>query len=398
MSRSDVDAQILEGATVVFTGRLACMTHEEAADLVRACGGETARKPSRNCAMLVIGGDASLIERDGRITRNLERARELAKEGSPIRIVTEKEFLRHLGLEDREEGVHRYYTMAQLSRILGVPRDRIRMWMNRGLIRPAREVRRLCYFDFQQVRDAKTLWDLSQAGVSLDRIRASLDRLRRWMPDLDRPIANLDLLERDGKLLVRLGDGELVEPSGQLVFDLEGGGSSPAEEPIDAPRTLEQWLDLALHQEQAGEFEKAEEAYRAALMVAGPQPVLCFNLANVLYAIGHKERAVERFYQAVEMDQDYVEAWNNLGNVLGDLGAHPEAIEAYDRAIELAPDYPDPHFNVAETHAALGDVGAARQHWLVYLKLDPESPWAERIREALRQNAGDAPGRPAPDA
>jgi tetratricopeptide (TPR) repeat protein len=343
--------------------------------------------------MLVVGREGSLLQSDGRITVNLRRARELQREGASIEILSERDFLRRLGLESREGDIHRFYTMAQLSRILDLPRDRIRLWMRVGLIRPVKVVHRLCYFDFHQVRDAKTLSDLSRAGVSLDRIRGSLEKLKNWMPDLDHPIAQLDLIEREGRLLVRLEDGKLVEPSGQMVFDLEGtkGEGSTADGPeirtADGPRTAEEWLDKALRDEEAGRLEEAELAYRHALFLGGPQPVLCFNLANVLYARDEKKRALERLYQAVEMDAEYVEAWNNLGNVLGDLHRLDEAVESYRMALRVAPDYADAHYNLGETLSALGRKAEARPHWLAYLKQDPHSPWAEKIRFRLRSES-----------
>jgi len=284
--------------------------------------------------------------------------------------------------------------MAQLSRILEVPRDRIRFWMRIGLIRPVRVVHRLCYFDFHQVRDAKVLSDLCRSGVSLDRIRDSLSKLKSWMPDLDHPISQIDPVEREGRILFRLDDGNLVEPSGQLVFDLKdekqaaeptapAGGAKPGVPPRDA-RSAEDWLDEALRHEEAGRLEEAEIAYRHALFVGGPQPVLCFNLANVLFSRGEKSRALERLYQAVEMDAEYIEAWNNLGNVLADLNRLEEAVEAYRMALRIVPEYADAHYNLAETLSALGRESEARRHWLTYLKQDPHSPWAERIRERLR--------------
>lgn len=382
----DVNPTLLRDASVVLVGRLASMTHEEAEELVEACGGRIAAKPSRVRTIVVVAEDAAALDRAGHSSAKLMRARELIREGRPVRIVAEKEFLRSLGLEDREGGVHRYYTTAQLGRILDVPRDRIRLWMRVGLIRPAKIVHRLCYFDFHQVRDAKTLVELSKSGMSLERIRASVRELKRWRPEIDRPLASFELVERAGRVLVRTDDGILAEPSGQLVFDLDAEREEP---PQPEPTSIDDWLDLALHHEQAGRLEDAERAYRRALSVAGPQPVLCFNLANVLYNLGRKERAAERFSQAVEMDPEYVEAWNNLGNVHGDLEEPQAAIAAYRRAIELAPDYPDPHYNLAETYRLVGDLGNAREHWLTYLKIDPESPWADRIREDLRDELDD---------
>lgn len=375
-------AATLRDTSVVFIGHLASMTHEEAEELVHAFGGAVTRKPTRTRSMVVVGDDARSLDRAGKTPQKLLRAHELASQGYPIRIVAEKDFMRSLGLEDREGGVHRLYTLAQLGRILDVPRDRIRLWMRMGLIRPTKVLHRLCYFDFAQIRDAKALRELWQSGVSLDKIRRGVADLRRWRPDLTQPLVNLELVERAGGLLVRTDDGVLAETSGQMLLGFDDRESEAASAP--QPSTIEDWLDLALHHEQAGRLGDAESAYRRALTVAGPQPVLCFNLANVLYALGKKDRAAERFCQAVEMDPEYVEAWNNLGNVLGDLEEFEDAIHAYRCAIDLAPDYPDPHYNLAETYRLVGDRGSARIHWLAYLEIDPESPWADRIRQELR--------------
>ena len=379
----DTDASALRDTTVVFIGRLASMTHEEAEEMVRAMGGVVARKPLRSRSTVVVADDVRSLDRSGETPMKLARAHELAAQGYPVRIVPERDFMRSLGLENSEGGVHRLYTTAQLGRILDVSRDRIRLWMRIGLIRPTKIVHRLCYFDFAQVRHAKALRELWRGGISLEKIRKGLADLRRWRPDLDQPLVSLELVERAGRLLVRTDDGVLAETSGQMLFGFDQ--DAPPEPSAPEPSTIEDWLDLALHHEQAGRLEDAENAYRRALTVAGPQPVLCFNLANVLYALGKKQRAAERFCQAVEMDPEYVEAWNNLGNVLGDLEEFEQAITAYRCAIDLAPDYPDPHYNLAETYRMVGDRASARSHWLAYLDIDPESPWADRIRQELRE-------------
>ena len=53
-----------------------------------------------------------------------------------------------------------------LAELLGVSVAVIRRWHRRGLIVPAREVRRLPYFDFHEVATARRLAQLLAAGVS----------------------------------------------------------------------------------------------------------------------------------------------------------------------------------------------------------------------------------------
>ena len=62
-----------------------------------------------------------------------------------------------------------------LADLLDVPVAVIRRWQRRGLIVPVREVRRLPYFDFQEVATARRLAELLAAGVSPRAIERKLE-------------------------------------------------------------------------------------------------------------------------------------------------------------------------------------------------------------------------------
>jgi tetratricopeptide (TPR) repeat protein len=156
--------------------------------------------------------------------------------------------------------------------------------------------------------------------------------------------------------------------------------------PFEAQASADVLFERALEAEEQGEPARAVEIYQKLLLREGPQPELCFNLGNALYALGQREAARERFRQAVELDADYVEAWNNLGNVLSETGDREAAVSAFTRALELDPHYSDAHFNLAETLAELGQREQARPHWQTYLKYDHRSEWSTRAR---RQLAGE---------
>jgi len=388
MKKPASEKPLLQGQEVAFTGRLASLTRKEAAGLVTDLGGVFVSSPGRRTTLLVMGQEGWPLREDGRLTRKLERARALQDSGQSISIIPEEEFLERISLSERRENIHRLYTITQLTRILEVPRDRVRLWMRTGLIRPVRMVHHLAYFDFHQVAAARMLCRLTGAGVTAGRIRKSLLALKAWSPGVERSLWQLSLLERQGRILVRLENGQLAEPSGQLLFDFmaEEEPQEPERPPLRVdlnPRTAEGWFELALRREDEGELEEAAEAYRRALLLAGPQAELCFNLANVLYELDRKDQAVERFYQALELEPEYVEAWNNLGNALGDLGEQEKAIEAYRRALKVEPGYADAHYNLAETLRQAGREGEARIHWKAYLKQDPGSVWAENVRQQL---------------
>ena len=382
----------LDGLEVAITGKLASMNRDEAVRRIADAGGHYAAEPTETTAILVVGFAVLPLAEDGRPTQSLRAARELRERGTGIEILTEEQWLQRLGLDGSPTDLQRLYTTVQLSRILGVPTRVIRAWVRHGLIRPAREVNRLSFFEFRQVSAARTLAELSARGVSPARIRRSLEQLGHWMPEGDRSLAQLETLEGGGQLLVRLEEGQLAEPSGQLRLDFDGAlpRPAPAAPKLQPERTrAEAWFEAGVIAEEEGRYAAAALAYEKTLEAGEVRAEVCFNLGNALYALDKKQAAADRFAQATEMEPDYVEAWNNLGNALSDLGRTREAVSAYRRALSIEPDYADAHFNLAEALALLGDRPAAQRHWRAYLFHDPNSSWAEQVRERLEQDEPD---------
>jgi tetratricopeptide (TPR) repeat protein len=386
MSAPAMDAAWLAGKQVAFTGRLASMTRAEAAKLVEAHGGTFVTVVSRHTAYLVVGQEGLPLTKDGALSNKLQKARELDG-AAEIRILSEEEFFDRLGVAERSGGVHRLFSTAQLCRLLRVPRDRLRSWLRQGLIRPAETTQGVCLFDFQQVTSLKTLWELSQAGVTAGQIRRSLEQLRQWLAGADEPLAQLALIERDGRLFVRLDEGQLADPSGQLQFDFAGDASPTIVAGESAAPPADDWWERGFEQEERGEWQGAAESYREALLAGGPHPQLCFNLGNVLYALGQKGQAAERFRQAVELERSFSGAWNNLGNVLAELGQMDDALAAFREALEQQPAYADAHYNLADALEQAGRFSEARSHWKAYVRLEPVGPWAQHARRRLSSSA-----------
>lgn len=380
------DKAVLRDKKVALTGRLAAMTHREAAQLIEDFGGTTVQTPTRDTDFLVVGREGLPLGDDGQPTASLLAARKLQALGYAIEIVSEDAFLSKLHLLEDEQKIRRRYTIVQLTRILGVSRDRIRAWMRSGLIEPVETVHRLAYFDYQQVTSAKMLSDLVSSGLTPAQIRESLRRLSRWLPDTDFSLSQLSVLEASQRLLVRLEDGRLAEPSGQLLMTFEP--DQQATLALDAAdKTAEQWFHEAASLEDAGFFQQAADAYRAAVQCDPDDAVLHFSLGNVLYSLGNGRQASVHFRRAVELEPSYVEAWNNLGNLLAELGQTEEATTALRYALHIVPNYADAHFNLASILVAAGQTGEAARHWQEYLALDPHSPWADEAKTHLNAAA-----------
>ncbi|MGB7344431.1 MAG: BRCT domain-containing protein [Pirellulaceae bacterium] len=92
----------LDGASFVFTGKLATMTRAEAKKKVTTAGGANSSSVNKKLDYLVIGDEGSPLYGQGRKGSKQLKGEELIEEGSPMRIISETAFLQMLAGEQRE--------------------------------------------------------------------------------------------------------------------------------------------------------------------------------------------------------------------------------------------------------------------------------------------------------
>jgi tetratricopeptide (TPR) repeat protein len=229
----------------------------------------------------------------------------------------------------------------------------------------------------------------------IDRRLAEISRL---LPGVDRPLGDPRVVVEGRRLFLRLGE-DLAEPGGQLLFDFDqrqledDATETPATIAItaahraggdDSLETLvEQLQQEAIDWEDEGQLDRAAAAYRTLLMAAGPRAEIHFALADVLYRANDLSAARERYYAALEIDEEYVEARASLGCVLAETGELELAAATFAGALEYHPDFADVHYHLAHTLDRLGRHDEAAGHFETFLELAPESPWAEAARDRL---------------
>ena len=393
------DLSPLAGKRVAFVGKLGGVTRREAQQLVRQQGGTPVERGASDVDLVVIGADElPLADEDVPLD---DASRQAAAEGR-LEIISETQLWQRLGLVESEQHVRRLYTPAMLADLLGISVSTIRRWHRRGLIVPAREVRRLPYFDFQEVATARRLAQLLAAGATPASIEKKLAELSRYVPEVERPLVQLSVIVEGRQLLLRQGEG-LIEPGGQLRFDfqaleaqvdqtdsldfsLQGPPTLSLAGHVESqarPASIDELLQNATQLEDEGQLATAAELVRVALAAGGPKPEICFQLAELLYRLGDLSAARERYYIAIELDEDYVEARANLGCVLAELGQHELAVSAFQGALAFHRDYPDVHYHLARTLDELGRREEADLHWREFLALAPDSPWADEAAARL---------------
>lgn len=394
---SDTNERMLAGQRVALVGKLAGMPRRAAEELIRRHGGSIAAHIDADTELVIVGDESpdgnALVAAEA----SLDDAARLAWQEGRLQILRESELWTRLGLVDAGQEVQRLYTPVMLAELVRVPARAVRHWHRKGHLDAERNVGRLPYFNFEQVRIAQRLAELLTAGCSLSQIDRKLDELNRLRPDALRPLADASVVVVGRRLYVRRGE-LLTEPSGQLLIDFDAprvghgeneqdsialatipisAGGRPNADDASTSLATDDLRSLADDFEQNGEADRAIEVYRSILMSGDFSAEDHFSLAELLYRSGDLAAARERYYAAIELDENYVEARANLGCLLTEQGEHALAEAAFRGALEYHPDFADAHFHLARLLDAQNQSRAASHHWKCFLNLAPASPWAE---------------------
>ena len=369
------------GLRVAVIGRLAAMTRQELQNRLAERGlfliSDVTDEPD-----WIVFGEFDLAWADD------ARLAPLLGKPAPPEVISESELWRRLGLTPPQSETKSLFTPAMIADLVKVPVREVRRWYRLGLLTPVEVVHRLPYFDYEGLLDARRLALLRQSGISAYRMSKILANLCRAIPRWKERFRQLSLVVSGRTVFFQSGN-KLIDHRGQLQlnFDASDGDHGewddapsilaiPARIEVDRPaQSLSEIMELAELAESRSEWEKAAELYRAALAVSGPNPEVCFRLADVLYQMGDLNGARERYFMAVELDEDYIEARLNLGSVLAELGQTELAISAYRGTLATYPDYADAHLLLARLLDDLGQHEEAVEHWQRFVMLAPESPW-----------------------
>lgn len=390
---SSLDLPEIVDRKIGFVGKLAGMNRKELKQLIRERGGFFCDVADPAIELVVLGEDG--LTRDEFCVQHQELAEQVAN--GAVELLLETEFWQLLGLVDQEHGTRRLYTPAMLAELLNVPIKTIRRWHRRGLIKPTRQVHKLPYFDFEEVASARKIAGLVSSGASQAAIEAKLKQLIDQFPDAQRPLSQLSIIAEGRNILLREGDG-LVEPGGQQRLNFESPTDDDAEPPnvsviaiesaridsdIEKLSEPEDFIELATELEDVDEIESACEVYRSMMLAFGSTAEICFRLAENLFQLGELNAARERYYSAIELDQQFVEARASLGCVLAELEKPELAISAFKGALEHHPEYADVMYHLAQQLDSVGRDDEAQIHWQNFLNLAPKSPWADEARDRL---------------
>jgi tetratricopeptide (TPR) repeat protein len=269
------------------------------------------------------------------------------------------------------------YSVADVEKLLRIPRSTIRALVKAGFVAPARGARQAWQFSFQDLIVLRTAQALAAARVPPARITRSLKALRRQLPD-QMPLSGLSIGAVGDQVVVRDGAAQRRVDSGQYLLAFEGnpqaGALSVVERP-QPPRPAEttDWYERALALE-ADDPEGAIEAYGKAIESEPARLAARINLGRLLHDTGKLARAERAYRDALALGGgDDATLLYNLAVLLEDLDRRADALEAYKAALRADPALVDAHYNVALLYEKLKRPREALRHMAQYRRLNRDA-------------------------
>ena len=112
-----------------------------------------------------------------------------------------------------------------------------------------------------------------------------------------------------------------------------------------------------------------------------------YNLGLAYSNVGQPERAMENYEMALLADSNYADARFNYAILLREQGYTDDAITQLEKMLAENPNDASAHLSVATIYAHdRATFAKARDHYLTFLRLSPNSPAARDIRRWLDQN------------
>ena len=260
------------------------------------------------------------------------------------------------------------YSPAALCRILRVTEAELRTCLRAASLPISTAKKSLHDYSFQQLVVLRTTKGLSEAGVSIRRIRKVLASLQRQLGDA-RSMASVKVYASGRGVIVWDGANRWQPDSGQYVLNFEARPPASATLLTPRSRTRISRTESALLWCSRGEElqdhapDAACKAYEEALRLDPSLAEAHVNAGRLYHEAGRLEDAEASYRSAITHSPDLAVAYFNLGVVLEDQGQDTQAITAYQQALQLDAVFHMAHCQLAELYERHGRPKDALRHY-----------------------------------
>jgi tetratricopeptide (TPR) repeat protein len=226
----------------------------------------------------------------------------------------------------------------------------------------------LCSYSFQNLVVLRTAKGLTDAGVSVTRIRKVLECLERQLGD-ETSLSSLKIYASGKRVVVWDGASRWQPDSGQFLLNFETAQILPPR-PLAPRKDTEQierdaaqrWFQRALTL-QDDSPEEARRAYEEAVRLQPDLTDAHINLGLLHHNLGHLAEAERCYRSALAHAPTLALAHFNLGVVLEDRQQKGAAVLAYQEAVKHDPDFLEANCNLAQLYEKLGRKRDAFRHY-----------------------------------
>lgn len=123
---------------------------------------------------------------------------------------------------------------------------------------------------------------------------------------------------------------------------------------------------------RVGKYDKAIEAYTAAINLSPEDADNYYNRGNVYADLKEYNMAVEDFTKSIEINPKDDKVYNDRGYCYDELGEYPKAVEDYTKAIEYNPQLAIAYSNRGRAYFNMEDYQKALNDFIKAIELKPD--------------------------
>jgi len=348
-----------EWGKVYIHGRLRGLTQRRIAQLADAVRLSVTRRAT-NATTLVLGHSSA--------ARTLSDSGELVLgRQPPLGVLFESELWlrRTLGILAPASEAELPHSGEDLARLSGLTLTQTRGLALYDILKPVDE-----RYSYSDLVVARLIARLLSAGARLGKIAAAAIALEEHGASL----SSARLSEAPwGEIVQEIG-GQAAALDGQMLLPL------PSDD-----ITADEAFARAEANEANGDMPGAQRWYELASRLDPDDPVIPFNLGNVLDALGHPKEAAIAYRLAIARNPALADAWFNLGVLAEQQGRVDEALANYRQAALVEPEYIDARYNAALLLMRVHRFEAALPLWdTIAATPAAEAPEARRLAQLCR--------------
>ncbi|MBU8923465.1 MAG: tetratricopeptide repeat protein [Bacteroidales bacterium] len=225
-----------------------------------------------------------------------------------------------------------------------------------------------------------------QIKSSEDSIQEFKSEVSDWKGSLDQSIDSMQNNLGESRKMVE----ELSENHNEMMQVVENQKKSLEEEEkkrmLSEAKKLNNAGVMSYHN---GQYEKALEMFKNAIDLDEDFTEAYNNMGLTYTEMNDEDKATEAFKKAIELNPDLGATYNNLGYVFYRLGSYVEAIEMYNEAIGRSKDNSSAWTNLGNAYYKLDRIEEALEAWNKAVEIDPGNEKAKRNLKRFHAEAGE---------